>query len=170
VEIQLVKNLFNYLSTCAISSRIYLAAALITLKMKTCQSVHFPLDVVTTISRLPNQEETYHLVRFEDHVKGCSRCIDASYAYGFSELICNKGRYFAARLLDRMLGASNGHTYSTAIRSTRYVRVEIPSSMEYVRLLYKGRRHKRRTRGILRTPARQEKWSRGIKFNVAYRT
>ena len=135
--------------------------------MKTCQSVHFPLDVVTTISRLPNHDEMHRLVRFEEHANECARCIDASYTQDFSEAICNRGRCFAGDLLGRILGASDGHTYSTAIPSTRYVRVEIPSSMPYVRLLYKGRRRKRPTGGILKAPQRRTMWTR---VNVVYRT
>ena len=35
--------------------------------MKTIQSVHFPLEVVTTISREPNSAELYRLDAFERH-------------------------------------------------------------------------------------------------------
>lgn len=148
--------------------------------MKTCQSVHFPLDVVTAVSRAATDHEMYHLINFENHTQSCHECITASQSRDFSESICNRGRYYARRLLDVILGAPDGHAYSTSSYRTRYIRVEIPSRFSFVRLLYRcGYRRK----VALSMPARaikaptspkdsprNKKWARGSRFKVTHRT
>lgn len=143
--------------------------------MKTIQSVHFPLDVVTTISRGLNSVELHQVDAFENHVGDCRKCLVASYSREFSETLCQRGRYLADNMLSRLVGAPNGHTYSTASQHTRYIRVEIPRRMIYTRLLYRGKSSKRRRRfgGGLRNSAQDGKWqaeAAGRRFTVVYRT
>jgi hypothetical protein len=114
--------------------------------MKTIQSVHFPLEVVTAISRGPNSAELYQLDAFERHVRRCDDCVTASHSRMFSEALCPRGRHLAGNMLAWVIGAPNGHTYSTACYRTRYIRVEIPRRMTYTRRLYSNNGCKRNLR------------------------
>ena len=107
--------------------------------MKTVQSVHFPLEVVTTISREPNNAELCRLDAFERHVRRCDDCVTASNSHEFSEFLCSRGQYLAENMLSWVVGASDGHVYSTVACRTRYIRVEIPRRMTYTRRLYRNR-------------------------------
>lgn len=143
--------------------------------MKTIQSVHFPLEVVTAISRGPNSAELHQLDAFERHVRRCDECVIASHSREFSEALCPRGRYLAENMLAWVVGASNGHTYSTAFYSTRYLRVEIPHRMAYARRLYKNNGCKRSLRsGGKSANSADGKKSRAEavqrRFTVVYRT
>ena len=144
--------------------------------MKTIQSVHFPLEVVTTISREPNNAELHRLDAFERHVRRCDDCLVASNSHKFSEFLCSSGRYLAENMLAWVVGASDGHTYSTVSCRTRYIRVEIPSRMTYTRRLYRNNRCKRSLR-LSRNPRNSAFGRRksraeevGRRFTVVYRT
>jgi hypothetical protein len=146
-----------------------------TVLMKTIQSVHFPLEVVTTISREPNSAELYRLDAFERHVRRCDDCVTASNSHKFSEVLCPRGRYLAENMLAWVVGASDGHTYSTVSCRTRYIRVEIPRKMTYTRRLYRNDRCKRSLR--LGKNPRNSAFGRksraeavGRRFTVVYRT
>jgi hypothetical protein len=117
-----------------------------TVLMKTIQSVHFPLEVVTTISREPNSAELHRLDAFERHVRRCDDCVIASNSPKFSEVLCSRGRCLAENMLAWVIGASDGHTYSAVACRTRYIRVEIPRKMAYTRRLYRNDRCKRSLR------------------------
>lgn len=139
--------------------------------MKTSQSVHFPVEVVTSISRTPNANEMYRLVAFDRHVRRCRTCATASRTRDFSETICSRGRYFAFSLLECVLGASNGHTYSTLSYHTRFIRVEIPQELHYARQLF-ARTHKKRptTKDLKRRqPLLDRSWSAKTVFKVMHR-
>jgi hypothetical protein len=143
--------------------------------MKTIQSVHFPLEVVTAISRGPNSAELHQLDAFERHVRRCDECVIASHSWDFSEALCSRGRYLAENMLARVVGAPNGHTYSTAIYSTRYIRVEIPRRMTYTRRLYRNNRCKHSLRfgkeSRNNTHGRKSRAEAfGRRFTVVYRT
>lgn len=140
--------------------------------MKTSQSVHFPVEVVTSISRTPNAHEMYRLVAFDRHVRQCHTCVTASRSPEFSETICNRGRYFAFSLLECVLGASNGHTYSTLSYHTRFIRVEIPQDLHYARQLYARTSYKRPATRILkhRQPLSDKVRSIRSTFRVVRRT
>ena len=145
-----------------------------TVLMKTIQSVHFPLEVVTTISREPNGAELYRLDAFERHVRRCDDCVIASNSPKFSEVLCPRGRYLAENMLVWVVGASDGHTYSTVSCRTRYIRVEIPRRMTYTRRLYRNNRRKRSLR--LGKSPRNSAFGRtsrgeaiGRRFTVVYR-
>jgi hypothetical protein len=146
-----------------------------TVLMKTIQSVHFPLEVVTTISREPNSAELHRLDAFERHVRRCDDCVVASNSHKFSKVLCPRGRYLAENMLAWVIGASDGHTYSTASCRTRYIRVEIPRKMTYTRRLYRNDRCKRSLR--LGKNPRNSAFGRksraeavGRRFTVVYRT
>lgn len=70
-----------------------------TVLIKTIQSVHFPLEVVTTISREPNSAELYRLDAFERYIRRCDDCIVASNSHKFSTVLCSYGRYLAENIL-----------------------------------------------------------------------
>jgi hypothetical protein len=110
-----------------------------TILMKTIQSVHFPLEVVTTISLEPNSAELYRFDAFERHVRRCDDCVVASNSHKFSKVLCSRGRYLAENMLAWVVGASDGHTYSTVSCRTRYIRVEIPRN-ELIPKLHKASR------------------------------
>jgi hypothetical protein len=146
-----------------------------TVPMKTIQSVHFPLEVVTAISRGPNSAELHQLDAFERHVRRCDDCVVASRSRMFSEALCPRGRYHAENMLAWVTGASNGHTYSTACYRTRYIRVEIPRRMSYTRQLYRNNECKRSRsfgeksrNGAYGMKSRVE--AVGREFTVVYRT
>jgi hypothetical protein len=146
-----------------------------TVLMKTIQSVHFPLEVVTAISRGPNSAELHRLNAFERHVRRCDECVIASHSWDFSEALCSRGRYLAENMLAWVVGAPNGHTYSTAIYSTRYIRVEIPRRMTYTRRLYRNNRCKHSLRfgkeSRNNTHGRKSRAEAfGRRFTVVYRT
>lgn len=147
-----------------------------TVLMKTIQSVHFPLEVVTTISREPNSAELYRLNAFERHVRRCDDCVTASNSHKFSEFLCSRGRHLAENMLAWVVGASDGHTYSTIPCRTRYIRVEIPRRMTYTHRLYKNNKCKRSLH-LGKNPRKSafgRKMSRaeavGRRFTVVYRT
>lgn len=127
---------YNVRSRTHTRAQVIATAKVSAVPMKTIQSVHFPLEVVTAISRGPNRIELHQLVGFENHVQGCDKCVIASHLRDFPEALCKRGRYLAKHLLAYVVGASNGHTYSTTSYRTRYMRVEIPHDMVYAHLLY----------------------------------
>lgn len=143
--------------------------------MKTVQSVHFPRRVVTAVSRKPSSAEMHELVGFENHVQACSDCIVASQFRDFPDALCKRGEYLAKCLLDLVMGAPNGHTYSTDSHRTRFTRVEIPRLMTYVNLLYRKTSAKQKSHSAGKSCIRSQGgklWAKtgGSRFTVVYRT
>jgi hypothetical protein len=137
-----------------------------TVLIKTIQNVHFPLEVVTTISREPNSAELYRLDAFERYVRRCDNCVVASNSQRFSEFLCPRGKYLAKNMLVWVIGASDGHTY---------IRVEIPRRITYTRRLYRNNRCKRSLH-LSKNPRNSAYGGKsraeavGRRFTVVYRT
>ena len=95
--------------------------------MRVRQTVHFPIQAVTCISRPPNTKEMKTLLAYEEHNEACNTCSHARFYDSFmDQQLCWLGLYLAQDVTDYLWGGGDGHIYSTALPQVYYFRVEIP--------------------------------------------
>jgi hypothetical protein len=106
--------------------------------MKLSNSVHFPEDPLTMISRQPTLLEMSVLEDFECHARQCRDCQTARHLTSFIPPdLCPRGFNYARDLTRLFYSASDGNIYSTTATTTRRFRVEIPLHYHEVRKLYR---------------------------------
>lgn len=135
--------------------------------MKSIQSVHYPIEEVTSVSRPPTTSELDVLCYFERHVEYCRRCPFSSTISNTPTNLCDRGYHLAQLMLDRITGSTNGHTYSTAFSKTRFIRIEIPPHFIHVHAFF--RPHIPRRRHLLRSCLKQPDHRPSLETHRSYR-
>lgn len=114
--------------------------------MKTSQSVHFPLEPLTSISRPPTNDEFTTMAHYHHHASHCSRCKAVNRRHGGGEHLCKKGEKLALDVVHFVYGGGNGHAYSRAFAQVRFIRVEVPAGFTEVKALLRLWSRRRLTR------------------------
>lgn len=147
--------------------------------MRLTQSVHFPVQEVTSISRLPNSVESCHFVEFDQHVEWCRQCRGGGKGRKLGNSLCGRGLRLAAEMLRHVVGSADGRIYSRDRACTHFERVEVPLRYRHVHSLFGSFKNSKRKpcghncgmRGSLKHLAQQRRVrGGGPEYTVVFRS
>lgn len=147
--------------------------------MRVTQSVHFPVQEVTSISRLPNTVESCLFADFDQHVEWCRLCSGGRQGRKLGDTLCGGGLRLVAALLQHVIGSADGCIYSKDRACTHFERVEVPLRYRHVHNLFSSSKtsawkrygHESVTRGSLKHSAQPGRARAGYaEYTVVFRS